>query len=103
MKGCKKRIKLRICDDTRCVETNAALHPRGCMRATRTHIDIPAIHPLLTDIARNRGIHLSYTYHNNCIEVYVLSTTLRICGAPRPSSPKILLRMLKPGVVYLGL
>ncbi len=103
MKKCKKRIKLRICDDTGCVETSATLHPRGCMKATRTHLDIPAAHPLLADIARNRGMHLDYTYRGNCIEICVLSTSLRICGAPRPSSPKILVRMLKPGTIYLGL
>ncbi len=73
------------------------------MHASRTHIDLPVVHPLLEGLARKRGLHLNYVYVQGCIIAETGVATLKICRVPRPQSRRILLRMLKKGVVYIGL
>ena len=103
---CKRKIKVKICIGGECHTLQVELHPRGCMRATRTHIDIPEAEapPLFRDAASNRGVRFSWIRVGDCLVLYAPGLPdVKICGPiPEPRGP-LLLRRLKRGVLYLGL
>ena len=105
---CKKPVRLQLCIDGRCRRVDAELHPAGCMKATRTHLDIPedAFPRSIVEVAARRGYRFHWRYRGGCIYLEDPSGILpaiAICGdIPRPRGTP-LLRRLKKGRVYLGL
>ena len=107
---CKRRIKIRICIEGRCKRVEAELHPAGCMKASRTHLDLPenALPQSLVEVAARRGYRFNwrYDYDKGCISLedpLGIIPRIAICGdIPRPRGVP-LLRRLKRGRIYLGL
>ena len=106
---CKKRIEVDVCiEGVSCRRVQAELHPKGCMHAMRTHLDIPIVEGLemLAELGKKRGLHLDYTIVGDCLvlETSGLPTT-KICSKkiPKPATRRVLLRVLRPGRIYIGL
>ena len=57
MPRCKKRLGLLVKWRDAVISVNGWLHPRGCMGARYTHLDLEPIEPL-RDLAAKRGISL---------------------------------------------
>ena len=103
---CKRKIRVKICVESDCRTVEAELHPRGCMGASRTHLDLPeeAIHPMLLEASASRGMRFSWERVADCLVLHAPGLPeAKICGpVPEPRAPP-LLRRLRRGRVYLGL
>ena len=105
---CKKMVKARICVEGICRTADIEVHPAGCMKASRTHLDIPE-HLLprgVVEVAARRGYRFDWRRERDClilIDPEAILPEVRICGPiPHPRGTP-LLRRLKRGKIYLGL
>ena len=65
---CKQHMRIRVEWQSGSRVVDAWLHPRGCMRARYTHLDLEPVKPL-SDLAARRGLTLRCRNTANGIEV----------------------------------
>ena len=80
--GCKKPLRITILIEGREHVINGVFHPRGCMRARQSHLDLePLPGTWLWSIALHRGYRLRCRPRNGCIslEEPLLGLEARLC------------------------
>ena len=80
--GCKKPLRITILIEGREHVINGVFHPRGCMRARQSHLDLePLPGTWLWSIALHRGYRLRCRPRNDCIslEESLLGLEARLC------------------------
>ena len=81
MAGCKKPLRLVVDDGFSKHVCRGYYHPRGCLSASTSHIDLePSCSQLLRDIAFKRGLRLESSCRDGELVVFLpmLNRTIRI-------------------------
>ncbi|WP_131160474.1 hypothetical protein [Aeropyrum pernix] len=108
--GCKRSVELSILDHSSGIRRviEASLHPKGCMGASQTHLDIPedALDgTLLGAIALSRGARLRIMVVNGCFRiVYQPLPPVDLCIGSVEAKPGLgYIKRRDRGKIYLSL
>ncbi len=107
---CKEKLYVTITLLGRAARCEAAYHPRGCMRARYSHIDIELSRcQVLENVARlfHRGMRLGYRVEERCLHILipVSPEPLIMCfddAYPVVEDKYVYVKKTRPGTIYVG-
>ncbi len=106
--ACKRRVVVRVCGVS-CCSVEGFYHPRGCMGARYSHLDLEVSECLgvLLEACRVRGFSVSCVEEGDCVRLYseVLPVDVVLCvdGASlRCSGGRVYVMRSRSGMVYVG-
>ncbi len=106
--GCKKPLRITILIEDRERVINGDFHPRGCMGARQSHLDLEPLHDTwLWSIALRRGYKLRCKPRGNCIflEEPLLGLEARLCplgGHRLRCRDKVYVMITRSRRLYIG-
>ncbi|MET1128654.1 MAG: hypothetical protein ABWW70_04995 [Thermoproteota archaeon] len=115
--GCKRRLRLRIVGPDGSCSLEAWLHPRGCMKAKTTHIDVSfrvgcgQLKPLV-ELGSLRGLKVGCEAQGGCLVLRIdeLGLDLKLCpdlGGSEASAglvcgERVYIKATRRGTLYVG-